>query len=106
MPPDLALLSILIGSNYPCLELIFMVPKVFQPLKFDCSYIEVNMNFVLEFCEYPLHNVCNICANKLTSATDYKYLSWVYGVDREICHEGHCSASRGLLSDAENSDPE
>ena len=37
MPPDLALLSILTGSNYPCLELIFMVPKVFEPLKFDLS---------------------------------------------------------------------
>ena len=36
MPPDLALLSTLIGSNYPCLELIFMVPKVFELLKFDC----------------------------------------------------------------------
>ena len=34
MPPDLALLSTLIGSNYPCLELIFMVPKVFEPLEF------------------------------------------------------------------------
>ena len=38
MPPDLALISTLIGSNYPCLELIFMVPKVFEPLKFDCIY--------------------------------------------------------------------
>ena len=28
MPPDLALLSTLIGLNYPCLELIFMVPTV------------------------------------------------------------------------------
>ena len=36
MPPDLALSSTLIGSNYHCLELIFMVPKVFEPLKFDC----------------------------------------------------------------------
>ena len=36
MPSDLALSSTLIGSNYPCLELIFMVPKVFEPLKFDC----------------------------------------------------------------------
>ena len=36
MPPDLALLSTLNGSNYPCLGLIFMVPKVFEPLKFDC----------------------------------------------------------------------
>ena len=33
-PSDLALLSSLIGSNYPCLELIF----VFKPLKFDCRY--------------------------------------------------------------------
>ena len=28
--------STLIRSNYPSLELIFMVPKVFEPLKFDC----------------------------------------------------------------------
>ena len=20
---------------------------------------------------------------------EYKYLSWMYGVDRKICHEGH-----------------
>ena len=39
MPPDLALSSTLIGSNYPCLELIFMVPNLFEPLKFDCMYI-------------------------------------------------------------------
>ena len=33
---------------------------------------------------------------------DNKYLSWVYGVDKKICHEGHWSASRGrtmILSD-------
>ena len=34
MPSDLALSPT--GSNYPCLELIFMFPKVFEPLKFDC----------------------------------------------------------------------
>ena len=38
IPFDLALLSTLTGSNYPCLELIFLVPKVFEPLKFDCIY--------------------------------------------------------------------
>ena len=38
MTPDLAQLSTLIGSNYPCLELISMVPKVFEPLKFYCIY--------------------------------------------------------------------
>ena len=43
MPPDLALSSTLIGSNYPCLELIFVVPKVFEPLTFDCI---VFINFV------------------------------------------------------------
>ena len=37
MPPDLALLSTFTSSNYPCLELIFMVPKVFKPLKFICT---------------------------------------------------------------------
>ena len=37
MPPDLVLWLTLISSNYPCLELIFMVPKVFEPLKFDCT---------------------------------------------------------------------
>ena len=36
MPPDLALLSTLTGSNYPCLEVILIVPKVFEPLKFYC----------------------------------------------------------------------
>ena len=33
--PDLVLLSTLIGSNYPCLDLIFIVLEVFKPLKFD-----------------------------------------------------------------------
>ena len=37
MPPDLALSQTLTGSNYLCLELVFMVPKVFEPLKFDCK---------------------------------------------------------------------
>ena len=40
MSPDLALLSSLIGSNYPCLELIFMIPKAFEPLKFDCISVQ------------------------------------------------------------------
>ena len=30
MPPDLALCFTLTSSNYPCLEYIFMVPKVFE----------------------------------------------------------------------------
>ena len=27
------------GSNYPYLEQISTVPKMFEPLKFDCKYI-------------------------------------------------------------------
>ena len=30
MPPDLALRITLISSNFPCLELLFVVPKVFK----------------------------------------------------------------------------
>ena len=26
------------GSNYPCLERISMVPKMFEPLRFDCTW--------------------------------------------------------------------
>ena len=43
MLPDLALLSTLISSNYPCLEHILMVPTVFEPLKFYCNCDATNM---------------------------------------------------------------
>ena len=51
MPPDLALLSTLIGSNYPCLELIFMVQKVFEPLKVDCIYFSSHIEPLLIYKE-------------------------------------------------------
>ena len=35
-----ALIVILRGSNYRCLVQIFMVPKGFEPSKFDCSFIQ------------------------------------------------------------------
>ena len=38
--PDLAPWLTLSGSNYPCLEQLSMVPKMFQPLKFDCSSLK------------------------------------------------------------------
>ena len=42
--PDLAPWLTLSGSNYPCLEQIFTVLKMFEPLKFDCiiSHWEAN----------------------------------------------------------------
>ena len=39
LPPDLALCLKLISSHYPCLEHLFMVPKVFEPLKLYCSML-------------------------------------------------------------------
>ena len=39
VPPGVALLVTFQGSNYRCLEQIFMVPKGFEPSKFDCIYI-------------------------------------------------------------------
>ena len=38
--PELAVRLTLTSSNYPCLKHIFLVPKVFEPLKFDCSYLD------------------------------------------------------------------
>ena len=37
VPPDVALIVTLRGSNYRCLEQISMVPKGFEPLKFELS---------------------------------------------------------------------
>ena len=37
LPPDPALWLPLNGSNYPCLEQISMVPKLFESLKFFCT---------------------------------------------------------------------
>ena len=40
MPPDLALRLTLTSLNYPCLEHIFIVPKMFEPLKFYCNLFQ------------------------------------------------------------------
>ena len=68
MPPGLALLSILNGSNYPCFELIFMVTKVFQPLEFDCKCL-ISVVFA---CSFPVRTVVNIPINLILKATNLK----------------------------------
>ena len=55
MPPDLTLLPTLIGSNYPCLELIFMAPKVFEPLKFDCTSSDAVFFHKMQIACYVKH---------------------------------------------------
>ena len=50
MPPDPALWLSLISSNYLCLELIFMVPKVFELLKFYCILTVSSANIFHLYC--------------------------------------------------------
>ena len=69
MYPGLALSSAPIGSNYPCLELILMVPMVFEPLKFDCS---------LHFDKHQKNEIYSL--NKLTAPTI------IVGVSGVICY--------------------
>ena len=45
--PDLAPCLTLSGSNYPCLEQFSMVPKMFEPLKFDCT-IQIKLSQVIK----------------------------------------------------------
>ena len=45
MPPGMALLVTLRGSNYRCLEQIFMIPKGFEPSKFDSMIQKRNMSY-------------------------------------------------------------
>ena len=62
MSPDLALLATLIGSNYPCLELICMVPKVFEPLKFDCiGAYRSGQTVLTQTALLPLSSLFAIC---------------------------------------------
>ena len=80
MPPDLALWLTLISSNYPCLELIFMVPKVFEPLKFDCIMAGVGMfNYAVDKIIKPKQT-----SYKEQSALGPKYFA-VLCVFRHFC---------------------
>ena len=46
MPLDLKLWLTLISTNYSCLEHIFIVPKVFEPLKFYCIWAPITPMFI------------------------------------------------------------
>ena len=47
MPPELELWLTLMTSNYPCLEHIFMAPKVFEPLNFYCTLKHVSKTITI-----------------------------------------------------------
>ena len=55
MSPELALCLILISSNYPCLEHIFMAPKMFEPFKFYCIFSKCYISFANCSCVFFLY---------------------------------------------------
>ena len=75
MPSDLALLSTLIGSNYPCLEIIFMVPKVFEPLKFDYILISILITIVV---------LCYLSINLYSTNSRYEVFHVIADLDKSI----------------------
>ena len=63
-PHDLALWLALSSSNYPCLEHVLIVPKLFEPLKFHCTP------------KYSIHDGSQV---KATSMFEwYNYIYFVY----------------------------
>ena len=74
MPPDLALLSTLIGSNYPCLELIFMVPQVFEPLKIYCTE---RLSLKVHTLAFRLSTSSEVYKHLKNENTELKYLCFI-----------------------------
>ena len=62
MPPDMALSLTLISSNYPCLEHIFMVRKVFEPLNFYCNSGPISL-----IATKHIHVMCMACSTSRTA---------------------------------------
>ena len=95
---DLAQLSAPIDSNYPCLELVFMVPKVFEPLKFDCIYFILHSALLLFHCflkdNYHLScNENNDCFNNHTICEGTNHLcvcspGYSYNPGTKSCSNG------------------
>ena len=55
--PVLALWLTLTSSNYPCLEHIFIVPKVFESLKFECKTTScLNLYFPSRIWQHDQHS--------------------------------------------------
>ena len=92
MPPNLALLSTLNGSNYPYLELIFKVPKVFEPLKFDCI---TNYSLMCVLKSAKIHS-CGI-----VTANPYQFIIVVKALALECLWCGIATVTPNIHSGAE-----
>ena len=69
------------GSNYPCLERIFMVPKVFEPLRVDCCILNiVRASYLNSYrCDIPY------LVNKLVPQFKWK-VSTVFKIQERPAH--------------------
>ena len=90
VPPGVALIVTFRGSNYRCLEQIFMVPKRFEPSKFDCSFLATNLVFFsfffffifekwkLEFCHlfYSVYSLLFTIKNNNNNNKKKSLVSW------------------------------
>ena len=85
--PYLAPWFTLSGSNYPYLEQVSMVPKMFEPLKLDCMFLRRNKK----------KNVCLDTFLSRTGITQLK-LWYVLGIAAQIlmCFEW-CSSNIGMF---------
>ena len=52
LSPDLVLQLTHSGLNYPCLEQIFMVPKIFKLMKFNCIFHYSMLTVMNKFVQY------------------------------------------------------
>ena len=65
---DFALKSIIIDSNYPCLEQTFIVPNVFEPINFDCIRLEFVVAVVLLFY---VHGTSKVMSGRSVNLTTF-----------------------------------
>ena len=103
MPLDLALLSTLIGSNYPCLELILMVPKVFEPMKFYCIYSDLTktLSHVLNkgnHTSFSLGNVNEDSYKNLRCMDTPQWFFYLFNQRERLLCLPVCSPRRGISS--------
>ena len=67
--PDLVPWLNLVGSNYPSLEQISMIPKMFEPLSFDCSCLSYFLRAVVRILRWKCLSVFIYC---LTPARTFR----------------------------------
>ena len=66
-----------------------------KPVASGSQSAEVKTCIVNPFVPLQVITSCSIL-NSAVFFKDYKYLTWVRGMDRKICYEGHSSATKGL----------